>query len=197
MSINKEAVAELVAYGIPSSQIGDAFGVTPQYIANLIRDDEKVKELVQKKATDIAVRQHNNKVSEETIEADLLEKIKAQIDMSDSLIESVKCLQLMKQIQALTRSSGHGQAAEVPGTINLNLGDAPVDVRIQRTGNNEIIEIAGRSMAAMPAKQVLQTVKQRKENATAKNPNEPRAAERNVRNAPAEPEYEYACTDSL
>lgn len=196
MSVNKEAVAELVAYGIPHSQIGDAFGVTPQYIANLVREDAKVQALIQTKATDIAVRQHNNKVSEETIEADLLEKIKAQIDMSDSLIESVKSLQLIKQIQALTRSAGHGAGAEVPGTINLNLGNAPVAVSITRTGNNEIIEIAGRSMAPMPAKRVLEAVKERK-NAAAKDPNEQRAAERHGRNATPEPEYEYACTDCL
>lgn len=188
MSINKEAVAELVAYGIPDSQIGDAFGVTPQYIANLCREDEKVKELIQTKATDIAVRQHNNKVTEEQIEEGLLEKIKAQIDMSDSLIESVKCLQLMKDIQGKTRALHHGQGAEVPGTINLNMGDAPVDVRIQRTGNNEIIEIAGRNMAPMPAKKVLETVRVRKEDAS--NPEE-------VPVATQEPEAEYACTDAL
>lgn len=188
MPVDKDAVAELIAYGIPDSQIGDAFGVTPQYIANLARTDPKVMELIQTKATDIAVRQHNNKVSEETIEADLLEKIKAQVDMSDSLMESVKCLQLMKDIQGKSRAMGHGQGAEVPGTINLNLGDAPVDVRIQRSGSNEIIEIAGRNMAPMPAKKVLETVRIRKEDAE-------QAREAAV--ATQEPEREYACTDSL
>ena len=63
MPVNKAAVAELIAYGIPDSQIGDAMGGTGQYIATLKREDEEVQELVQEKATDIAVRQHNNKVT--------------------------------------------------------------------------------------------------------------------------------------
>lgn len=161
MSINKEAVSELIAYGVPNSQIGDAFGVTPQYIANLLRDDKKVQELVQKKATDIAVRNHNNKVTEEQIEAGLLAKAHEQIDISDSLIETMKALQLLKDIQGKGRAAAHGAAAEVPGTINLNLGDTPVAIQIKRTSNSEIINIAGRDMAPMPAKAVIDLARSR------------------------------------
>lgn len=155
---NKEAIAELVAYGVTNTQIGEAFGVSPQYIANLIREDEETQELIQKKATDIVVRQHNNKVTEEIIEKELLTKIKAQIDMSDSLIESVKCLQLMKNIQGQDRANKHGVGAELPASITLNMGDA-AEVIIQRTGNNEIVSIAGRNMAPMPAKRVIDMAK--------------------------------------
>ena len=177
MSINKEAVAELVAYGIPNSQIGDAFGVTPQYIANLVRDDEKVQELIQLKATDIAVRTHNNKVTEEQIEASLLAKAAEQVDISDSLMETMRALQLLKDIQGKGRAAAHGAAAELPGTINLNLGDAPVAVQIQRTSNSEIINIAGRDMAPMPAKRVIDMAKER-QNGLEESTDEQRAPER-------------------
>lgn len=196
MSINKEAVAELVAYGTPHSQIGDAFGVTPQYIANLVREDPKVIALVQEKATDVAVRNHNNKVSEEKIEEALLEKILAQVEISDSLIESVKSLQLLKQVQNIGRAAAHGAAAELPGTINLNLGDAPVAVSISRTGNNEIIEIAGRSMTPMPAKRVLEAVKENR-NATAEDSDERDGAERSDRQPTYRRSDEGLSTDSL
>jgi DNA-binding CsgD family transcriptional regulator len=196
MSINKEAVAELVAYGIPNSQIGDAFGVTGQYIANLVREDEKVQALVQTKATDLAVRQHNNKVTEEVIEADLLTKIKEQVDTSDSLIESMKSLQLLKDIQAKGRANGHGAAAEMPGTINLNLGDAPVAVSIQRTSNSEIIKIAGRDMAPMPAKRVIELARGRK-NGEEQFTDEQRAAERNGRETTVPGCDREISTDSL
>lgn len=160
MPVNKTAVAELIAYGIPDSQIGDAMGVTGQYIANLKREDEEVQELVQEKATDIAVRQHNNKVTEEVIEESLLQKIKEQVDLSDSLIESVKSLQLLKDIQGKTRANSHGAQAELPATLNLYLGETS-EVEIRRTGQNEIISIAGRDMAPMPAKSVLEAVRKR------------------------------------
>lgn len=197
MSINKEAVAELVAYGIPNTQIGDAFGVTGQYIANLVREDEKVQELVQTKATDLAVRQHNNKVTEEVIEADLLTKIKEQVDTSDSLIESMKSLQLLKDIQAKGRANGHGASAEVGGTINLNLGDAPVAVQIQRTGNSEIINIAGRDMAPMPAKRVIDMARQERKNGEEQPPDEQRAAERHGRQTTVSGCDREISTDSL
>lgn len=165
MSANKPAIAELVAYGIADAQIGEAFGVSPQYIANLRRDDEELQTLIQEKATDIAVRQHNNKVKEEEIEESMLEKIAAQVDLSDSLIETVKSLQLLKDIQGKNRAATHGQAAELPTNIVLNMGDA-TDVTIQRTSSNEIITIAGRNMAPMPAKRIIEAVKE-KTNATA------------------------------
>lgn len=177
MSINKEAVAELVAYGVPNSQIGDAFGVTPQYIANLVRDDEKVQELIQLKATDIAVRTHNNKVTEEQIEASLLAKAAEQVDISDSLMETMRALQLLKDIQGKGRAAAHGASAELPGTINLNLGDAPIAVSIQRTPNSEIINIAGRDMAPMPAKRVIDMAKER-QHGLEESTNEQRASER-------------------
>jgi predicted ATP-dependent protease len=196
MSINKEAVAELVAYGIPNSQIGDAFGVTPQYIANLVRDDEKVQELIQAKATDIAVRTHNNKVTEEQIEAALLAKAHEQVDISDSLIETMKALQLLKDVQGRARAAAHGAAAELPGTINLNLGDAPVAVQIQRTSNSEIINIAGRDMAPMPAKRVIDMAKER-QHGTEEPADEQRAAERPSRKITNSGSDRELSTDSL
>jgi len=181
VAVDKSAVAELVVYGVTNSQIGEAFGVSGQYIANLVREDEETQELMQKKATDMAVRQHNNKVTEEIIERDLLEKIKAQIDMSDSLIESVKCLQLMKDIQGKNRAAQHGAGAELPASITLNMGDA-TEVVIQRTGNNEIISIAGRDMAPMPAKRVIDMAKESQDNGKKED------AKREQRN-PIEAEY--------
>lgn len=169
MPVNKPAVAELIAYGVADSQIGEAFGVTPQHIANLKRDDEELKELIQEKATDIAVRQHNNSVTEEKIEAAMLTKIEAQIDLSDSLIETVKSLQLLKDIQAKGRAAAHGQSAETPTNLILNMGDA-TEVKIQRSGSNEIISIAGRDMAPMPAKRIIEAVKE-KGNGTTKDSN--------------------------
>lgn len=189
MSINKEAVAELVAYQIPNAQIGEAFGVTGQYIANLVREDEALQDMIREKAVDIAVRQHNNKVSEEQIEHDLLQKIKSQIDLSDSLIESVKALQLMKDIQGKGRALAHGAAAEgaAPGTtINLNLGET-AKVSIQRNGSNEIINIAGRDMAPMPAKRIIEAARERS-NGTAER-DEGEAAEASF--------FKHACTDAL
>jgi len=160
MPVNKPAIAELVAYGVADAQIGEAFGVTPQHIANLRREDEELQELIQEKATDIAVRTHNNKVTEEKIEEAMLTKIQAQVDLSDSLIETVKSLQLLKDIQGRNRVAAHGEAAEVPTNIILNMGDA-TEVQIQRSGTNEIISIAGRDMAPMPAKRIIDAVKER------------------------------------
>jgi hypothetical protein len=196
MSINKEAVAELIAYGIPNSQIGDAFGVTPQYIANLVREDEKVQELIQAKATDIAVRQHNNKVTEEQIEAAMLAKAAEQVDLSDSLLETMRGLQLLKDIQGKGRAQAHGANAEVPGTINLNLGDAPVAVQIQRTNNSEIINIAGRDMAPMPAKAVIDMARSRV-NGTEESTDEQRASERPSRKIAYSGSDRELSTDSL
>lgn len=204
MPVNKAAVAELVAYGIPDSQIGDAMGVTSQYIANLRREDEEVQELVQEKATDIAVRQHNNKVTEEVIEESLLQKIKEQVDMSDSLIESVKSLQLLKDIQGKTRANGHGAQQELPATINLNLGQT-AEVTIQRTGTNEIIKIAGRDMAPMPAGKVIEAARERTNGKTRPTetagedspPDEHSAAERISRSAAYSRLDSEPSTDSL
>ena len=194
MPVNKPAVAELVAYGVADAQIGEAFGVSPQHIANLKREDEELRELIQEKATDIAVRQHNNMVTEEKIEEAMLTKIHAQIDLSDSLIETVKSLQLLKDIQGKGRAAAHGQAAESPTNIVLNMGDA-TEVQIQRSGSNEIISIAGRDMAPMPAKRIIEAVKE-KTNVASKD-SDGRRAERFDRRTTYGESIGGANTDSL
>lgn len=164
--VEKTALAELLAYDIPVVQIAQAFGVSSQYIQNLLRDDEELRSILKEKATEVAVREHNSRVNLEVIKHDLLDKIKAQIDMSDSLMESTKALQLIVDIEGKQRAIAHGNGQEGPKAgvidINLNLGDATVSV--QRNGNNEIINIAGRDMAPMPATKVIQAVKERNSN---------------------------------
>lgn len=159
--VDKTVVAELLAYQVSPSQIADALGCSSNYIHELARDDEETRLLIAEKAGAIATREHNNKVTMEQIEHDLLAKIKAQIDYSDSLIESTKCLQLLKDIQGKSRALSHGASAENPTSIDINLGHMGADIKIQRNGQNEIISIAGRDMAPMPAHKVIQTVKER------------------------------------
>ena len=77
--MNKEAVAELLAYQVPPTQIAAAFGVSSQYIANLVREDETLQSMLQEKAEAIAIREHDNKVNLEVITHDLLSKIQEQI----------------------------------------------------------------------------------------------------------------------
>lgn len=165
--VDKTAVAELIAYEVPVVQVAQAFGVSSQYIHNLVRDDEELQSILQEKAAEIAVRSHNSKVSVEVIKHDLLDKIRAQIPLSDSLIESVKALQTVVDIEGKQRAIAHGNGSEGAKTgvldLNLNLPDGAT-IQIQKNGNNEIINIAGRNMAPMPAGKVIEAVKERKDN---------------------------------
>ncbi len=165
--VEKTALAELLAYDIPVTQIAHAFGVSSQYIHNLVREDEELQDILKEKAAEVAVREHNSRVNIEVIKHDLLEKIKAQIEMSDSLIESVKALQTVVDIEGKQRAISHGNGAEGPKAgvldLHLNLPDGAT-VQIQKNGNNEIINIAGRNMAPMPASKVIEAVKERKDN---------------------------------
>ncbi len=165
--VEKTALAELLAYDIPVTQIAHAFGVSSQYIHNLVREDEELQDILKEKAAEVAVREHNSRVNIEVIKHDLLEKIKAQIEMSDSLLESVKALQTVVDIEGKQRAINHGNGAEGPKPgvldLHLNLPDGAT-VQIQKNGNNEIINIAGRSMAPMPASKVIEAVKERKDN---------------------------------
>ncbi len=165
--VDKTAVAELIAYEVPIVQVAQAFGVSSQYIHNLVRDDEELQSILQEKAAEIAVRSHNSKVSVEVIKHDLLDKIRAQIPLSDSLIESVKALQTVVDIEGKQRAIAHGNGSEGAKTgvldLNLNLPDGAT-IQIQKNGNNEIINIAGRNMAPMPAGKVIEAVKERKDN---------------------------------
>lgn len=165
--MNKEAVAELLAYQVPPTQIAAAFGVSSQYIANLVREDETLQSMLQEKAEAIAIREHDNKVNLEVITHDLLSKIQEQIGMSDSLMESTKALQLIQDIVAKMRAVSHGGSQEGPkvGTIELNIAPG-AEVQIQTNGQKEIINIAGRDMAPMPAHRVLQAVKEKRDAAT-------------------------------
>ena len=149
------------------TQIAHAFGVSSQYIHNLVREDEELQDILKEKAAEVAVREHNSRVNIEVIKHDLLEKIKAQIEMSDSLIESVKALQTVVDIEGKQRAIAHGNGAEGAKAgvldLNLNLPDGAT-IQIQKNGNNEIINIAGRNMAPMPASKVIEAVKERKDN---------------------------------
>ncbi len=189
--MNKEAVAELLAYQVPPSQIAAAFGVSSQYIANMVREDETLQDMLREKAEAIAVREHDNKVNLEVITHDLLSKIQEQITMSDSLMESTKALQIVQDIVAKMRAISHGSSQEGPkaGTIELNIAPG-AEVQIQTNGQSEIINIAGRDMAPMPAHRVLQAVKEKRDAASGESTP--------VGTAPADARsYSVPATDSL
>lgn len=196
--VEKTALAELLAYDVPVVQIAQAFGVSSQYIQNLLRDDEELRSILQEKATEVAVREHNSRVNLEVIKHDLLDKIKAQIDMSDGLMESTKALQVIIDIEGKQRALSHGAGLEGPKAgvidINLNLGDATVSVT--RNGNNEIINIAGRDMAPMPATKVIEAVKERNANGNGKGSGGTGDERSDEYSASFKVEHE-ACTDSL
>lgn len=144
-------ILSLLAAGVSQGSTALACGVTDGYVSQLLTEPEFLQALtdsrVEKVETAIA---HDSKI--EDIEAKALKALGEKVPFVRNAMEAAKIFQILNNAKkrsgpAASESTGGAGAQQV----NIVLPRA-AQVAIQLNSNNQVVEVAGRSMATLPSR---------------------------------------------
>lgn len=168
--IDSSKLIDLAARGIPQVHIARALGVSESRLSQLL-SDERVKELVTAKESEIASEELDAIKSLATINSNLLSHIDSLVEGTDSLGEAVAAYEKLTRLQAQKQG---GSVESEDGIRNITI-QMPIflqqNVAINTSPRNEIIDINERAMTTMPTVAVHRLIKTHaKSKATSRNP---------------------------
>lgn len=155
--MSKERIIQLLAAGVKPVNVAAAVGVEASYVSQIAAEnEEQIKEGLGRRA----VNQVEHDVTLDAMEDRSLQKVGRLLD---SVTDPMKALAVFKVLNSAKRRSEAANAAAAPATIvTLELPEV-AKVAIKVTSNNQVIEVAGRSMLTMQAKTVEDMLNRRKQ----------------------------------
>lgn len=153
----KEHAIRLLAQGIPTSQVAAACGVTDSYISQLKADpDAQNKIAEQQAAASIADAEFDTDL--ESAEALALDKIKKNLPFAN-MGQAIAAFRILNTARRRSDPVIHADS-QVSVTVNLTLPQSAVP-RYVTNGQNEIIEVEGKTMLSATAKSLDQILAER------------------------------------
>lgn len=155
--MDKNRVAQLVAIGIPDTQVAAAVGVTPGRISQAIKDDHELQGLIVQYQSARASVEIQRTATLDSIETKLIHKVDDLVDSVESLGEAVGALERLHKLKSVRLINKDDNQSKRP---NIYIG-AIIQTKLNMalTSTNEIVEIDGRLMATMPTQQVIDLIK--------------------------------------
>lgn len=152
MAIDTVKLINYLAYGVSQQQIGSALGLTPGRVSQLA-GDEKVVDLVQARKAELASEELDRKADLRTAASTLLGTIVELASETESIGEAVRAYEILDKL-ARGQEAKDGEAIRPGKAASTLIVQVPIFVQqalqLETNGANEIIEIAGRSMATLP-----------------------------------------------
>lgn len=155
----KEKIKELLGLNLPNNVVASAIGVSEGYISQLLSDDIFKNEVSELRIKNTLEHAHRDK-KYDSLEDRMLEKLEEKLDGSLSFTKSQEILAAIKVLNGAKRRAApaelNSQAATPGMVLNLHLPEsAAFAAKFIVNGENQVIEIAGKSVATMSAKGVL------------------------------------------
>jgi hypothetical protein len=148
----KDRIKQLLGEGLNPSVVANAVGCTPGFVSQLLADEnfkQDVTELRVSKLTAATGRDRRY----DNVEDTLLGKLETAIPLLFRPVEILAALRIINQ--ATRRGASADQAPVTYKTVvNLNLPEI-ARTKLVLNQDNQVIEIAGRAMATMPANVLL------------------------------------------
>lgn len=164
----KDTIIDLLAQGVPTSQIAAAVGCTDAYISQLKADPE-VQELLVSRAGDRIAKDGAFDKKLETAEELALARIEAGLQFAN-LGQAVGAFRILNNAKRRKDVAGPGTEGANSTTVNVTL-TLPVAALPRYTLNsrNEIIDVEGKTMVAATAKSLETMLRDRAQLAVAVN----------------------------
>lgn len=155
----REQILELLGHGLGISEVALAVGCDPSWISQLMSDESFKAEVQTLRAARTAKHlEHDTNLDQ--LEARVLERLGKLVDFCTKPGEAAKVFSILNG--AKRRAAATAETGAPTGTVvNINLPQA-VAVQLQISQDRQVIEVAGRSMTTLPAKQVAAALEQRK-----------------------------------
>lgn len=158
--MNKRKLANLIVAKIPQVNIAAAMGVTEARIAQLLKEDTELAQLITEVTAARTESDLSKELSLDRIETQLISRISGLVNDTESLGEATRSLALIKEIQAKERLIKTGttqQNKPIQLTINTVIANN-LTLKIHKNSQGQIEAIGERSMAPMTTNQVLKVL---------------------------------------
>ncbi len=162
--MSAERIKELLGVGLPNNVVASAVGVTDSYISQLLADPEFAAEVTQLKLINLTETAARDK-KYNSLEDKLLEKLE---NVLPYLVKPMEVLAAIKTINSAVRRAAPSELAGQANVqvVQLQLPDnSAFAARFVINKESQVVEIAGRSLATMPAKGVVAKLQEAKKNA--------------------------------
>ena len=154
----REKIIEMLGRGIPATQVAAAVGCDDSYISQLLSDEAVSAEVQLLRATHYSGYLELDRKVDSAEEA-ALKKVAALIPYLTRPSEAARVYDILNKAKRRTVDST--ASANAPAqTVIIDLPES-ARVRFTLTSDKQVIEIAGRSMATMPAKSLAAQLAQR------------------------------------
>lgn len=155
----KEEIVELLSSGIPASAVASALGVSPSLVSQVLDEEGIAQEVATQRAAKFhQFAEHDKRLH--AVEAKALQKLERVLDFSTKPGEVAKIFSILNSARRVTTDQGIPQQNPTT-TVVISLPEsARVDFTL--TTEKQVIEIEGRSMAPLPAKNVTQLLQTRR-----------------------------------
>lgn len=154
-----ERVKELLEIGMAAGQVADVLGCSASYVSQLMEDTEFMSAV---HAGRIARAQNAVAIDKliELGEEKALRKIVSSLDVPQKLSDIHRSFQLLNGAKKHVPTGMQEQRSGNSVVVNIQLPQA-ASVLMRFNEKKEVVEIEGRSMAALPAKHVEQMLRNR------------------------------------
>ncbi len=162
--MSAERIKELLGVGLPNNVVASAVGVTDSYISQLLADPEFAAEVTHLKLINLTETAARDK-KYNSLEDKLLEKLE---NVLPYLVKPMEVLAAIKTINSAVRRAAPSELAGQANVqvVQLQLPDnSAFAARFVINKESQVVEIAGRSLATMPAKGVVAKLQEAKKNA--------------------------------
>ena len=154
----KDQIIELIAAGVPTSQIAAAVGCTDAYVSQL-KSDPEVQAFLATKAVAVTAKDVAFDTALESAETLALEKLEKGLQFAN-FGQALAAFRVLNS--ARKRQDKFAQTDNAGTTINVNLTlPASAMPRYTLTSRNEIIEVEGQTMVTATPKSLDQILAQR------------------------------------
>lgn len=154
----KERIIEMLGQGLSATQVASAVGCDDSYISQLIADEDVSKQIQELRAENFSRYVDQDRRLDEA-ESAALDKVASLASFITKPSEAARVYSILNAAKRRTVDQVNQQQA-VAQTVSLDLPEA-ARVRFTLTNDKQVIEIEGRSMTTMPARNLAARLEQR------------------------------------
>lgn len=155
----KDKIRELLGIGLSPVVVASAVGCTESNISQLLADEVFAQEVQQLKLMNLTETAHRDR-KWDTLEDQLLERLEGILPLLARPLEVINALKMVNGAKRRATSSEIGSSSVSPQTLHLHLPNA-IAAKFIVNAQNQVVDIEGRTIATMPAKEVMKRLTNR------------------------------------
>lgn len=166
----KDKVKELLGSGLPNNVVADAVGLSEGAITQMMSDESFAAEVQELKIKTLTEATHRDS-KYNSLEDKVLEMLEEKLTNFAPMFKPMELSRLMTALNAAKRRGAPAElSASTPKQVVPLILPAVIMQKFIINGNNQVVEIDGRSIATISASKVIKELETRSQNREANVP---------------------------